>query len=133
MRVQMRLSSESQSILSQKKTAYEEKEQATVTYGWLVNQAVRKVCEGRDISTIDWTFVRGYPLHLVDEMAAEDCTYNITLNLQSTVLDYITQLQLIFRDVFHAARVHRGFAVRMALKAEYLMDQNVEIVKKEEP
>ena len=130
MRVQMRLSRESEIILKNEKKSYKMKEDITVTYGCLVNQTT-KFLFSQDINKIDWKFVRGYKLKLVDESQADDCEYNTTLNLENTVLEEIHTMQIAFKDIFGASRVHKAFVVRMVLKSNYLLNQNIHIFKEE--
>ncbi|MFD2114357.1 hypothetical protein ACFSTH_00765 [Paenibacillus yanchengensis] len=131
MRVQMRLSQESELILRKEKESYKEKEDISVTYGWIVNK-ITKYIFSKDINKIDWKFIRNYQLKIVDEHQANDSEYNTTLNLEKTVLENINLLQIMFKDVFDAARIHKAFVVRMLLKANYLINQNINIFKEDE-
>lgn len=128
MRVQMRLSQESELILRKEKENHKEKEDISATYGWLVNK-ITKYVFSQDINKIDWKLVKTYQLKIVDEHQANDCEYNTTLNLEKTVLENINILQIMFKDVFDAARIHKAFVVRMLLKSNYLMNQNINIFK----
>ncbi|MDF1494978.1 hypothetical protein [Caproiciproducens sp. CPB-2] len=128
MRVQMRLSQESEFILRKEKENYKEKEDVSATYGWLVNKITKDVFS-KDINKIDWKSVKSYQLKLVDEPQVNDCEYNTTLNLEKSVLENINTLQIMFKDVFNAARIHKAFVVRMLLKANFLINQNTNIFK----
>lgn len=130
MRVQMRLSQESEFILRREKEAYQTKEGISVTYGWLVNKMTKFVFS-QDIDKIDWNFVRSYKLKVVDELKADDCEYNTTLNLENTVLENIHTMQIAFKSIFGASRVHKAFVVRMVLKANDLLRQGIPIFKEE--
>lgn len=131
MRTQMRLSQESECILRKEKEKYKGEEDISVTYGWLVNKITKDVFS-KDINRIDWYSVKTHQLKLVDEPKANDCEYNTTLNLENTVLDNIHTMQILFKDIFDASRIHKAFVVRMVLKANYLMNHDINIFKVKE-
>ena len=130
MRIQMRLSQESELILRKEKADYLKKEDISVTYGWLVNQITKKVFPLAQ--KIDWEKIRTLQLQLVDDGKANDCEYNTTLNLEQTVVNNIVTMQIMFKDIFEAARVHKAFVVRMILRANYLININERIFTEEE-
>ena len=137
MRIQMRLSQESERLLRAAKESYRIKEDVTVTYGWIVNGAVKELFRYADeqggIEAIDWKLVKDYKLNLPDLEGDDGCeyNYNTTLNLEATAVEEIAVMQIAFKTVFQAKRVHKAFAVRLALKANHLLSQNVDILKHE--
>ena len=116
MRIQMRLSNESEIIL--KKERIKNEENISVTYGWIVNTITKKIYDR--FEEIDWVKIKNTTLKLVDINNANNCEYITTLNLEQSVVREIENLQNYFKTVLGASRIHKAFVVRMILKADYL-------------
>lgn len=134
MRIRMRLSRESEWILRQEKQRYKEKEDISVTYGWIVNHITKNIV-AQHVQHIDWLAIKACPYSAIQEHTpsdtAADIDFNTTLNLENTVLEYIQQLQILFKEVFSAARIHKAFVVRMILKADWMLKQGYNIYQEE--
>ncbi len=118
MRIQMRLSNESEIILKKEKERIKNEENISVTYGWIVNTITKKIYDR--FEEIDWVKIKNTTLKLVDINNANNCEYITTLNLEQSVVRTIEHLQNYFKTVFGASRIHKAFVVRMILKADYL-------------
>lgn len=118
MRIQMRLSNESEIILKKEKERIKNEENISVTYGWIVNTITKKIYDR--FEEIDWVKIKNTTLKLVDINNANNCEYITTLNLEQSVVRAIEHLQNYFKTVFGASRIHKAFVVRMILKADYL-------------
>lgn len=119
MRIQMRLSNESEIILKKEKERIKNEENISVTYGWIVNTITKKIYDR--FEEIDWVKIKNTTLKLVDINNANNCEYITTLNLEQSVVREIEHLQNYnFKTVFGASRIHKAFVVRMILKADYL-------------
>lgn len=130
MRIQMRLSQESEHILRNEKQDYLKKEDISVTYGWIVNQITKKMFPLAE--KIDWKNVKLFQLKLVDDEKTNDFEYNTTLNLEQTAVNNIVAMQIMFKDIFKVARVHKAFVVRMVLRANHLINADEHIFKEED-
>lgn len=132
MRIQVRLSQETENILSFEKEKYEKMEGVCTTYGYIVNKIAHKMLNNCD-KKIDWKKVKETSLsHLQSESKKIERDYSTTLNLESTVVDSITNLQIEFKKIFDAVRVHRAYAIRMLVRAYVLSEQNIDIYAYEE-
>ncbi len=118
MRIQMRLSNESEIILKKEKERIKNEENISVTYGWIVNTITKKIYDR--FEEIDWVKIKNTTLKLVDINNANNWEYITTLNLEQSVVREIEHLQNYFKTVFGASRIHKAFVVRMILKADYL-------------
>ncbi len=118
MRIQMRLSNESEIILKKEKERIKNEENISVTYGWIVNTITKKIYDR--FEEIDWVKIKNTTLKLVDINNANNCEYITTLNLEQSVVREIEHLQNYFKTFFVASRIHKAFVVRMILKADYL-------------
>lgn len=118
MRIQMRLSNESEIILKKEKERIKNEENISVTYGWIVNTITKKIYDR--FEEIDWLKIKNTTLKLVDINNANNWEYITTLNLEQSVVREIEHLQNHFKTVFGASRIHKAFVVRMILKADYL-------------
>ena len=129
MRIKMRLSSEAEYILQTEKENIKAKEDVSVTLGWLVNKATKNIYK-EDGKKIDWKKVKDFPLKLAVPKDTDDYECNTTLNLEKTVVEIIEKFQIEFKEIFEAKRIHKAFVVRMILKANYILNNNiVNIVK----
>ena len=131
MRIKMLLSSEAEYILQTEKENIKAKEDISVTLGWLVNKATKNIYKYKeDGKKIDWKKVKVFPLKLSVPKDTDDYECNTTLNLEKTVVEIIEKLQIEFKEIFEAKRIHKAFVVRMILKANYILNNNiVNIVK----
>lgn len=118
MRIQMRLSNESEIILKKEKERIKNEENISVTYGWIVNTITKKIYDR--FEEIDWVKIKNTTLKLVDINNANNWEYITTLNLEQSVVSIIEHLQNHFKTVFGVSRIHKAFVVRMILKADYL-------------
>lgn len=124
MRVRMWLSQETEAVLRREKESYKNTENISVTYGYIVNKMAHEVLEqsGKDI---DWKKVRQTSIEYLARK--EKTQYSTTLNLEKTVIDEITSLQIQLKKIFDANRVHRAFVLRMLVRAYVLSKQNIDI------
>ena len=118
MRIQMRLSNESEIILKKEKERIKNEENISVTYGWIVNTITKKIYDR--FEEIDWVKIKNTTLKLVDINNANNCEYITTLNLEQSVVREIEHLQNYFKTVFGDSWIHKAFVVWMILKADYL-------------
>ncbi|WP_438495466.1 hypothetical protein [Paenibacillus sp. IHBB 3054] len=129
MRVQMSLSSLSQIILKKKKENHFQNEGASITYGYITGNAIKNIFK-HDINKIDWLHVKTCKLKVENEIS-EDKEFSTILNLENSVLEKITELQIFFKGYFGANRIHRAFAVKLALKANYMEENGINIFKED--
>ncbi|MBP1309080.1 hypothetical protein JOD82_002100 [Paenibacillus sp. 1182] len=129
MRVQMSLSALSQIILIKEKEDYLQKEGASITYGYITGGAIKNIFK-HDINQIDWLHVKTCKLE-VENAIIEDKEFSTILNLENSVLEKITELQVFFKTYFGAKRIHRAFAVKLALKANYMEKNSINIFKED--
>lgn len=127
MRVQMSLSSLSQIILKKEKEDYFQNEGASITYGYITGNAIKNIFKN-DLNKIDWLHVKTCKLEIENEIN-EDKEFSTILNLENSVLEKITELQIFLKGYFGAKRVHRAFAVKLALKANYMEKNHINIYK----
>lgn len=129
MRVQMALSILSQIILRKEKEDYLQNEGASITYGYITGTAIKNIFK-HDINTINWLHVKTCKLEIENEIS-EDKEFSTILNLENSVLEKITELQIFFKEYFGANRIHRAFAVKLALKANYMDKNGINIFKED--
>ena len=122
MRIQVRLTRESETILREEKESYRRRTSATATYGWLVNKITKKVFPLVDI--IDWQLVYDTQLNLV----SDDGAFNTALNLETAVLDNISTMQVKFKEFFGTG-FHKAYVIRLILRANYMMNANENVMK----
>lgn len=131
MRVQLALSTLSQIILKKEKEDYLQNEGASITYGYITGTAIKNICK-HDINRINWLQVKTCKLEIENEFEiSEDKEFSTILNLENSVLEKITELQIFFKAYFGANRIHRAFAVKLALKANYMDKNGIHIFKED--
>lgn len=132
MRIQVRLSQETENVLSFEKEKYEKAEGVCTTYGYIINKIAHKMLNNYE-KNIDWKKVKETSIpHLQSDIKKVEKDYSTTLNLESTVADNITKLQIEFKQIFNVTRVHRAFAIRMLVRAYVLEEQSKDIFVNEE-
>lgn len=125
----MSLSALSQIILKNEKQNYLQNEGASITYGYITGSAIKDIFK-HDINKIDWLHVKTCKLEVENEII-EDKEFSTILNLENSVLEKITELQVFLKTYFGAKRIHRAFAVKLALKADYMKRNSINIFKED--
>ncbi|MGO4370047.1 hypothetical protein AB4Z21_04470 [Paenibacillus sp. MCAF20] len=130
MRIQMRLSHEAEVILRMEKQKMEKAEGVSPTYGYIINQKVREVFPIK--KSVNWEKVKDAKVPYEYQSSEKgEIDYSTTLNLELSVLKCIEELQVDFKDIFHVARVHKSFVVRLVLKAAKLLEMKEDISKQQ--
>lgn len=116
--VRMRLSSESKILLDELQKNFKTKFGLDVSYSSIVNQAIRTEYKRRPESY--WISIKDKKLELGDLNSERDWDYQTSFMLEQDVLEFLLELQVYFKDVFGAKRIHRAFCVRLCIKSYFL-------------
>ncbi|MCU9760544.1 MULTISPECIES: hypothetical protein [Enterococcus] len=116
--VRMRLSSESKILLDELQKNFKTKFGLDVSYSSIVNQAIRTEYKRRPESY--WISIKDKKLELGDLNSESDWDYQTSFMLEQDVLEFLLELQVYFKDVFGAKRIHRAFCVRLCIKSYFL-------------
>ncbi|EGO8125665.1 hypothetical protein FAD94_000665 [Enterococcus faecalis] len=114
----MRLSSESKILLDELQKNFKTKFGLDVSYSSIVNQAIRTEYKRRPESY--WISIKDKKLELGDLNSESDWDYQTSFMLEQDVLEFLLELQVYFKDVFGAKRIHRAFCVRLCIKSYFL-------------
>ena len=123
----MCLDASSQAILRKEKNIHLESEGTSITYGYITGTAIKNIFN-HEIKKIDWLRVKTCTLEIEIN---EDKEFSTILNLENSVLEKITELQIFLKGYFGASRIHRAFAVKLALKANYMNKNGINIFKED--
>ncbi|WP_232219579.1 hypothetical protein [Carnobacterium pleistocenium] len=116
--IRMRLSTESKVLLDNLKNDFKSNFGVDVSYSSLVSQAVRT--QYSMMHEIDWKDIKIKKLEFSDSDMSNDWEYQTSFMLEEDVLKALTDMQLYFKDVFDAKRIHRAFCVRLCIKSFFL-------------
>lgn len=120
--VRMRLSTESKMLLDTLQNDFKSKFGLDVSYSSLVSQAVRS--QYSKMYEIDWNNIKVKELDFSNFDMSNNWEYQTSFMLEEDVLKFLTEMQMYFKEVFDAKRIHRAFCVRLCIKS-FFLDSNL--------
>lgn len=120
--VRMRLSTESKLLLDTLQNDFKSKFGLDVSYSSLVSQAVRS--QYSKMYEIDWNNIKVKELDFSNFDMSNNWEYQTSFMLEEDVLKFLTEMQMYFKEVFDAKRIHRAFCVRLCIKS-FFLDSNL--------
>lgn len=117
MRIQMQLGRETMIAMNELKILLYGDEDIPVTQGYLFSKAFQRIKDKK----ISWQKIAvGNIPNVTNNLNSEIVGVKTTLNLEKDVVEGITELQKVFKEVFSAKRIHKAFVVKLVLFAAIL-------------
>lgn len=121
----MRLSKETEIILQSEKLKIRQIEGVNATYGYIVNQKIREIHP--IYKEINWKKVKENKFECQIQENESTTDRPTALNLDNSALKYIQEMQIEFKDIFKAARIHKAFVIRLVMRASRMLENKEDI------